>query len=194
MSEIIAEARTHSEFEQWDRPVQINVGKCAGGEWVGSVPLSCVLEGNLGFLPSDHACHAIERLSRVCRSVDDWIASNHRVAVAGLRSEGYLSDPNEPLFRCLAQAANVVERPIKKIGGWCVSCDARLYALLCGIPTAIVGTGRLELAHGDHEAITLDDLCRGIAFFAAFVSGPADVPLYRPGASQSHFHSSDSSP
>jgi acetylornithine deacetylase len=176
-TELLAAAAADPAFQGWARPLQLNIGVINGGEWSGSLPERCVIIGDLGFLPSTSLGGVERRIEDACRSVDD-----HRIAAGlridfhtGLRNDAYLSPADAPVVRDLAVAtASVTGAPsvANPVRGWNVSCDARLYAKVAGVPTAIFGSGGLADAHSPHERVAVPDLAAGAAVLARFLSTP----------------------
>ena len=174
--EMLAEARADPDFSVWRRPLQVNVGRIGGGEWPGSVPARCTVEGNLGFLPGRTAAEAMRMLGRRLDAfAGRWSAAGHALRFPGLRTDGYLSDPGAPLVSSLLAAARAAGVRQERAPGWLVSCDARLYARLLGLPTVVFGAGNLADAHGDDEHLPLAQLRDGALALALFLaSGPGD--------------------
>ena len=55
--------------------------------------------------------------------------------------------------------------------GWIVSCDARLFAKVGGMPTAVFGAGTLTDAHSDRETVRMGDVMRAAEALTLFVVG-----------------------
>jgi len=166
-------ARRDPAFDSWDRPLQLNIGIIHGGEWSGSIPERCTFRGDLGFLPSSTLEEVASMIETACRSVDDVRIADNLVAdfATGLRNDAYLTDHRAPVVAALAAAAAEItgENP-SAVGGWKVSCDARLYAKVAQVPTLIFGSGALADAHSPHEHISLREIATGSAILARFLS------------------------
>lgn len=170
-SEQIRRGREHPWFASWPRAVQVNVGAIRGGEWPGSVPARCTLQVNAGFLPEETPESTLAALiAHLAAIPDEWTARNHRVTGRGIRTAGWVPRESNSWAERLRNAArrNGVEQPHRR--AWSVSCDARLYPLVAGIPAVIFGSGSLRHAHSGDEHITLDELARGTKILADFMT------------------------
>ncbi len=165
---MLEEARADPDFAVWRRPLQVNVGRVQGGEWPGSVPARCTVEGNMGFL-ARYSVPDAQRVFGECIAgfAERWSAVSHEVRYPGLRTEGYMLPADAPLVGALSAAVRQ-----KGSHGWLVSCDARLYARLLGLPTVIFGAGRLTDAHGDDEHVAMDEIRDGALALAHFLTAP----------------------
>jgi acetylornithine deacetylase len=156
-------------FEVWKRPVQINVGTIAGGEWAGTIPHRCELTANVGFLP----IRSMEQVeSMIERSAGQALRDfpNLRVEVefhSGLRNGAYLLPEQAGIVQDLAAA---ITPPPLQTYGWHVSCDAHYYARVAGLPTAIFGAGDLGVAHSAGEYLSLSEMLDGMNILARFFS------------------------
>lgn len=175
-AELLAEA-DDAAFSRWRRPVQVNVGRIEGGEWAGSVAARCRLEGNMGFLPPATVVGAMARLRRHLRGLDDaWCRDHHELRFEGLRTAAYLTPEDAAPVRELAAALERCGAGGGRVGAWNVSCDARLYAQVGGVPTVIFGAGKLTDAHSDHERLALEQLEHGVKVLVDFLTCPRTQP------------------
>ncbi|MGY2026953.1 M20 family metallopeptidase [Nocardia gipuzkoensis] len=180
---MLAEAADEPGFEGVTSPLQLNIGKIQGGEWSGSLAERCTLWADLGFLPSMSLDDVAARVDAACRSIpDQTMAGQLKVRFdIGLRNDAYLTPPGQPVVDHLARAVGRHIDGVEPPRGWRVSCDARLYSKIAGLPTVIFGSGSLADAHSPHERISLAELETGIAILARFLSasrhpGDADRP------------------
>lgn len=172
--ELLEEARRDPLFGSWERPLQLNVGLIEGGEWPGSIPQRCVLTANLGFLPNYSITQIQERLERHLSEISDqWILDGHYdLHYNGIRNGAYVMDPDDELPRSLYQISKAYGNDIRRPYGWNVSCDARFYHNLLGLPTVIFGAGSLSDAHSNREKIALDDIIKGCKILMEYMSRP----------------------
>ena len=56
-----------------------------------------------------------------------------------------------------------------EVFGWNVSCDARLYARVGGLPVVVFGPGDLATAHGPHEHFAVADMIDAACALTQFV-------------------------
>jgi acetylornithine deacetylase len=170
--ELNREARCEPAFDQWQRPVQINVGRIEGGEWHGSSANRCVLMVNLGFPTSYDLSRARLRVEELVRSVCEGKLP-YELRFDGIKNEAYLSPENAMFIQQFASALREADVDPGPIGAWTASCDARLYARLLGVPTVIFGAGALGNAHAAHEQLQLSEMFNGMYALSHYFSRPS---------------------
>lgn len=168
---LLAEAKKDESFNCWEKPLQINIGKISGGEWSGSVPEKCIIVGDIGFLPSYSLEDAKNLIKAACANVPDpWIQQNHTICFNGLINDAYLVEGQDKLVQDFLSVLRTYGRPSDKTYGWKVSCDARHYNKILGLPVIIFGAGSLNDAHSAHEHVDIDELRNGCKILADFFS------------------------
>jgi acetylornithine deacetylase len=170
-ADLIVEAASDPDFGSWPRPLQINVGAIHGGEWHGSTPEDCVVSGAFGFLPQTSP-RDVQRLLEGARAAiaDPVSAGASEFVFGGIHNDAYRGRSHGPVARRLRQAALRVGIPPRPPRAWNVSCDARLYHHVGGLPTVIWGCGDLGAAHSNHELLAIDELRLGIATLVEFLT------------------------
>lgn len=172
-SEFLFEAKSDPEFRCWNRPIQLNVGRIAGGEWPGAVPSCCVVEGNLGFLPRYTVRHVMGIIESRLAAMPLQGISHLEVSYPGVRAEGYVCPSTAEVVQDMCQAVTAAGCEQTETFAWNVSCDARLYATLLGLPTIIFGAGELQDAHSNHEHLAIPELARAMYALTHFLTGPS---------------------
>ncbi|MFI6079305.1 M20 family metallopeptidase [Actinoplanes sp. NPDC051343] len=170
-SRLRSEARTAPGFEAVDRPLQINVGVINGGEWPGSLPQRCTLDGFFGFLPGysvDDVRGMLDDL--VAGLADPWLRTHTSIRLEGIRNGAYLGDPRCPIAVDLRRAVRAAGAEVAEGRAWNVSCDARLYHELLQVPTVVFGTGSLASAHSCTERLDIAEWSLGAYAFAALLN------------------------
>jgi acetylornithine deacetylase len=140
------DARQDPDYAGWARPVQLNVGRIEGGSWHGTRPDRCTVLGNLGFLPQlglEGAARAAEAL--VAR------AGSGTIAFDAIHNDAYVEEADLPF---VVGAAEILGHQ-RHTRAWNVSCDARTYHQVAGIPTVIFGAGTLAAAHSSAESVSI---------------------------------------
>jgi acetylornithine deacetylase len=165
--ELVREARSDPHFSGWQRPVQLNIGAIKGGEWHGSVPERCLVRGAIGFLPRYQLDEVAGMLDHVLDSLPEPRRDGVTLTFDGIHNGAYVGDPTSRLATEM-RAATGTEAVAPR--AWNVSCDARLYARLLGVPTVIVGCGTLEEAHSSHEQLDLTEWQQGVAALVRFLA------------------------
>ena len=139
-------------------PTQVNVGMMSAGDWPATVPARAVLEGGVGFLPN----RDLQTIKRELREIldaeaGDWLKDHYTLEFPKLHNDAYVTDPKHPLVRAAGRAsrrAALDGRP----RGWIVSCDARLFARVGGLPTVCFGAGNIDQAHSNTEHVLVADM------------------------------------
>jgi acetylornithine deacetylase len=167
--EIVAASRNYPLFERYEAPVQLNFGTISGGSWPAQVPDYCVLEGGVGFLPNKTMQQVKEELVAALESTeDDWLREHYTISYPKLHNDAYEIDPGHPLVSTVQSAALACGLD-SEVYGWNVSCDARLYAKLAGLPTIVFGPSDIREAHSSNEKIAWSEVvaAAGVVALAA---------------------------
>jgi acetylornithine deacetylase len=169
--DLLREARTDPAFAGMDRPMQINIGMIDGGEWAGSVPERCTVRGFFGYHPRHSATAVLDFLRElVGRLGDPWLREHTVVSPYSIHNEAYLGDPDDAVAQGLRAAVRATGADVAERRAWNVSCDARLYQRLLGVPTVVFGAGSLVDAHSSHEGIDLTEWTRGVEALVTFLT------------------------
>jgi acetylornithine deacetylase len=132
-------------------PYPVSVGRLEAGEWASSVPDRLVFEGRLGVRVGEDPAAARAALAARLRADDveiEWTGG------AFASAETPVDHPWVARVRDAVSAALGREAAV---GGVPWGADMRLYAAR-GIPTVMVGTSGIELAHAVDERVRLDEV------------------------------------
>ena len=162
MLAVLAVVRTEfaAEFAAQHHPVlgasTLSIGTIRGGTKTNIIPDSCNASVDMRFVPSHYRpgiiAHFRERLRRVCPDVE----------VSADAAPPLYTDPAHPLIAMLGECG------AKPIGApW--FCDACFFAEK-GMPAVALGPGSIAQAHTVDEFLAVEDLERGVEFFASFIS------------------------
>lgn len=166
---LIAESR-HPLFEDYAQPVQVNIGMIRGGDWPATVAGWAELEGGVGFLPGKEISAVEADIRRLlAESADPWVREHGRASFRKLRNDAYETDPADPLVTGLVDAARAAGLP-GRVTGFIVSCDARLYARVGGMPTVVFGPGSIAQAHSRGESIAISEVLAAAGVLARFLA------------------------
>jgi acetylornithine deacetylase len=147
--------------EPWgtrQRPCFLNLGTIRGGVWPGSVPASCVIEGQYGFPPPESPATARADLHRVLDGVgasSAWpLAEPPSIVFDGLETPALRGDRANPVAVLLSDT-------IARLHGAAIQesvilghCDLRHFTHAARRPTAsavLYGPGGGKGAHGPDE-------------------------------------------
>ncbi len=167
---LIAASRGHPLFARYENPVQLCLGTIRADGWPSMVAGECVLEGGVGFLPNKSMEEIKqELLAAVLSTGDQWLREHFELTFPKLHNDAYEMDPNHPLVTTLNQAVRDCGFP-SEVYGWNVSCDARLYAGLAGLPTVVYGPSDIRQAHSAGESLRVDDMLAAATGLAAFLA------------------------
>lgn len=163
----------HPQWAHIEHPVNFNLWGIRGGEWLGTVPGRCVLEGALSFLPPwtlPSIRREIEAAVTAAARGHPWLAE-HPPAVSydALGHDPLQLPPDTELLRRLGAAHQAVAgRPLQPhtITGW---CDLRHFSLNRPTPCCLFGPGAGGNAHCPDEWLDLREVGPVVGTLAAFV-------------------------
>ena len=166
---IIADSANYPGFERYKNPVQVNVGMLHSGTWPAMVAANAVIEGGVGFLPNRSLDQVRREVREAIESIDDkWLQDHIKIEFPKLHNDSYETDYSHPAVTTLAQACQ--DSDIKSdIFGWNVSCDARLYSRIGGMPTIVFGPGSIVDAHAKNEKIDFLQIAKAAEAVVRFV-------------------------
>ncbi len=131
----------------------ISAGVIHGGSKTNIVPDVCVLEVDMRSIPGDDAL--LDRVSaQLLNACPD-------LEIVPAISRPMFTDPAHPLIMKLGECG---ARPVG--APW--FCDGAIFAQ-AGMPAVAMGPGSIAQAHTKDEWIRVDDLERGVDFFAQFL-------------------------
>jgi acetylornithine deacetylase len=164
--ELIADSANYPLFERYEAPVQICIGMISAGGWPSMVAGECEMEGGVGFLPNKEMEQVKQELyDAVMKTDDEWLKEHFELRFDKLHNDAYEFPADHPLPVTLNAAVREFG-VASEIFGWNVSCDARLYAKLAGIPTVVYGPSDIAEAHAAGEKVRwaeVLDAAKGLA-------------------------------
>lgn len=166
---IVADSSGYPGFERYERPVQVNLGVMNAGTWPSMVPGHAVLEGGVGFLPNRTILQIKEELAELLQNIpNEWLRNHHKLSFPKLHNDSYETDFNHLGVQTLAAA--VCDAGLEPdVFGWNISCDARLYAKVGGMPTIVFGPGSITEAHAKNEKIETAQIAQAAEILARFI-------------------------
>lgn len=172
-AEMNAEKVNQQHFEHMEKPITINVGKIAGGDWASSVPAWCRFDVRAGIYPGTSVEEAKQRVEQALRSVSlkDPFLSNHPPTVTynGFTAEGYRLEPGSEAEVCLARAHQSARNAVLGDTTTPAYLDARVAVLYDNTPALVYGPVS-EHVHGFDERVNLvstREVTRTLALFVA---------------------------
>lgn len=168
-----AEKKDHAGFDRLSNPASLNIGTLTGGEWLASIPFSCVLEGRIGFYPGDAPADRMAELEKALLELagrDPRLAkSKPRLEWVGTCQAGYRLEPGSDAETALGRAHQEVTG--KGLDRSIMACylDSALYMNHCGMPALTYGPLTRNI-HGIDEAVNLPSLLRVTQTIALFTA------------------------
>jgi acetylornithine deacetylase len=165
---LIEDSRSHPLFSMHRQPVQLNIGTMRAGDWPATVPARAVFEGGVGFLPNKRLSDIKGDLAEIVGRQEEWLRTHTRLEFPKLHNDAFETPIDDPLVAAV-QAACAAEGLSKELTGWIVSCDARLFSKVGGMPTVVFGAGSLVHAHANDEQVEIRDVLRAAKVLSALV-------------------------
>jgi len=180
-AEMNSDEEKHPRFARHAHPLNLNLGKIAGGDWASSVPAWCEMDMRLAFYPDQQPEDVARRIeaavSRACR--DDPYLSNNPAEIEwnGFFSRGYILDEGSDAEGVLINAhrrAQDAELISEMATGY---LDGRVFMLYDDCPCLVYGP-RTENIHGFDERVSLasiQQITHTIALFVAEWCGLEEI-------------------
>ncbi len=161
-------------FEEVAKPININVGKIAGGDWASSVPAWCTLDVRAAIYPGvepREAAAEIEAAVREASRAEPFLANNPpEVVYNGFFAKGYVleegSDAEATLATSYARVHGGKDLQSFVTPGY---LDGRVFVIYDGIPCLVYGPYS-ENIHGFNERVSLDSVRRVTKTLALFIA------------------------
>ncbi len=161
-------------FGHLDHPINLNIGKIAGGDWASSVPAWCTFDVRVATYPGQDlgdARREIEATLRdAARAIPFLANSPPEIHWNGFQAEGYV-------LQGAAEAEATLDAAHRAVFGadlGRITCtgttDARFFGLYAGIPGLVYGP-MAENIHGFDERVDMESLRRTTQAMALFIAG-----------------------
>ncbi len=173
-AEMNAEQADWPPFTDYDHPINLNVGKIAGGDWASSVPAWCDMDLRLAVYPGQdpaEVAHRIETtVSAACQ--DHPFLSNNPATIEynGFFARGYILEEGSEAEAALV-AAHRTATDDEALGFDLAPAylDGRVFVLYGDCPCLVYGP-HAENIHGFDERVSLSSIrqiTRSLALFTA---------------------------
>ncbi|HNB26949.1 MAG TPA: ArgE/DapE family deacylase [Alphaproteobacteria bacterium] len=163
----------HRHFEELPHPVNLNIGKIAGGDWASSVPAWCSFDCRISFYPGISARQAADEIEAcIGKAVrQDSFLSNMppKIEYNGFFAEGYVLNEGTEAERVLADAhqrsyGSKLEARVAQ-----AYVDGRVFMLYDDCPALVYGP-KSKNYHGFDECVSLSSTKRVTAAIALFIA------------------------
>jgi acetylornithine deacetylase len=158
----------HPAMRSLALPYPLSVGRVAGGEWSSSVPDRLEFEGRVGVRVGEDPAAARAAFEAAVRGACGDGPAVEIAWTGGAFASGE-TDPGHPWVQRVLEAVRA-ERGTATLAGVPWGADMRLYCAR-GIPTCMVGTSGIELAHAVNERVSLAEVAAVARIVAGVVSG-----------------------
>ncbi len=164
----------HPLYQHHDHPINLNVGKIAGGDWASSVPAWCTFDVRIATYPGQDLAEAraeIEDCLRAAAARHPFLGNSPpEVIYNGFQAEGYaLGDSGAEVQDCLAHAhTTAYGKPLERFATTATT-DARFFGLYADTPALVYGPNA-DSIHGFDERVELESVRRNTQAMALFIA------------------------
>ena len=160
-------------FAEFEKPINVNVGKIEGGDWASSVPAWCSFDVRTGIYPGEDAkeqARAIEGFLQRAAGQHPFLSNNPpEVEFNGFLTEGYELKPGSDAEALLATVhESVLQTALPEITSLAY-LDARVFALYADTPCLVYGP-HSDNIHGFNERVSIESIRRITKTLALFTA------------------------
>jgi acetylornithine deacetylase len=163
----------HEAYAHVDHPINLNIGRIAGGDWPSSVPAWCTFDVRVAIYPDqdlDEARREIEDTIRGAAQGDRFLANNPpEVLYHGFLAEGYVLSGADEAEEILNRAHKVAYGEDLTELATTATTDARFFGLYADTPGLVYGP-IAENIHGFDERVSLESVRRNTQAMAMFIA------------------------
>jgi acetylornithine deacetylase len=168
-----ARRKTFPPFDTVEHPINLNIGKIAGGDWPSSVPAWCTFEVRIAIYPGQNITEAKREIEQAILAAarQNRFLENcpPQVIYHGFEAEGYvLKGGEEPIAKLGAAHRAVFGSDLEELVTTATT-DARFFGLYAGIPSLVYGPTS-ESIHGFDERVDLESTRRITQAIALFIA------------------------
>jgi acetylornithine deacetylase len=166
-------ARRHPAFARIEHPINLNIGRIAGGDWPSSVPAWCIFDVRIAIYPEQDIASAKAEIEAAIRATARGIKflanAPPEITYHGFEAEGYVLTGGEAAEAVLRGAhervfgAELVEQASTG------TTDARFFGLYADIPALVYGPNA-DSIHGFDERVELDSVRRITQAMTLFIA------------------------
>jgi acetylornithine deacetylase len=160
-------------FGEVEHPINLNIGRIAGGDWPSSVPAWCTFDVRVAIYPGQSIPEAkaeIEQAIRDAARANRFLANSPpEITYHGFEAEGYVLEGGEDAVALLGDChQRAWGAPLEEIATTGTT-DARFFGLYAGIPALVYGPNA-DSIHGFDEKVELESVRRVTQAMALFVA------------------------
>jgi acetylornithine deacetylase len=168
-----ARKSNYPHFAEFDKPINVNVGKIEGGDWASSVPAWCSFDVRTGLYPGEDPAtesRAIEDFLRQASANHPFLSNNPpEVEFNGFMAEGYELQPGSDAEMLLAAAHEATTSNDLASITSLAYLDARVFVLYDDTPCLVYGpiSGNI---HGFDEKVSIESIRNVTTTLALFIA------------------------
>eukprot|EP00736_Rhodelphis_marinus_P001850 Rmarinus@m.13801 len=162
----------HEVFRDHASPIQFNLGRIEGGEWLSSIPHRCSMGIRVGFFPGVSVREVKDAIERRLSEVAGEKNISYEISYQGFNAEGCVYGLGEghdaPIVKAMLRAHE--ETTGQACGVQTLTCttDARVFELDGRIPTTVYGPEARSI-HGIDESVSIDSMMSVAAALANLI-------------------------
>lgn len=160
-------------FEGAEHPINLNIGKIAGGDWASSVPAWCSFDCRISIYPGwkpEERAREIEDCLRAAAQKHPFLANNPPdVEWNGFFAEGYVLEEGSDAERLLEQVHQASHGQTLESMVTPAYLDGRVFVLYDNCPCLVYGPYS-EGIHGFDERVSLSSVRRVTGSIALFIA------------------------
>ena len=168
-----APGNRHRAFQDFQHPVNFNLGKIEGGEWASSVATQCRAQIRLGFYPGvspvDVRIEIEKRLAEAHAAHPAHESVRYDVQYGGFQAEGLEIDINEPIIRLLSETHRDITEAEPTFTPFTGTTDVKFFHLYGDIPATCYGPVGADI-HGIDEWVSVSSMQQVAAVYALLIS------------------------
>jgi acetylornithine deacetylase len=163
----------YGHFAGVDHPINLNIGRIAGGDWPSSVPAWCTFDVRIAIYPGQKIAEAKQEIEETIRDAarQNRFLSNSppEIVYHGFEAEGYVLEGGEEAVALLGRAHEQVTGKMLEEIATTGTTDARFFGLYADTPALVYGP-TADSIHGFDEKVDLESVRRCTQAMALFVA------------------------
>ena len=163
----------HPLYQDFEHPINLNIGIIKGGDWPSTVPAAAEFHGRLSFFPGatyeQTRQRILDTIGRATRQ-DPWLAENKpAVEFYGFRSEGHVEERNRPAFNALNDCHREMFGRDAEDTISTATTDVRAYHHFATAQATCYGP-EAENIHAANERVRIDSVIETARVYALFLA------------------------
>ncbi len=168
-----SDERKHPAFAAIDHPINLSVGRIAGGDWPSSVPAWCTFDVRVAVYPGqdlDAARAEIEACLRAAARDNSFLSNSPpEVVYHGFLAEGFHLTGADEAEAVLGKAHSLAYGESLGELACTGTTDARFFGLYADTPALVYGPNS-ENIHGFNERVELESIRKNTQAIALFIA------------------------